>query len=269
VSIIEKPAARRGGFGRRFLSYLLFIGGVAIVWEAGARFSNASEVLFPPFSSVARALWASVISGELPDRAALSLVLIVQGLGVGVLFALLLSLGAKADRRIASVVEGLTAFLHPLPGIAVLPLIILWAGTGTTAVLVIIVHSVVWPLTTNLYAGFRSVPAHLYDVVRNYRLSTLELVRHLLLPSAFPFLLAGLRIGWARAWRALIAAEMVFGAVGARGGIGWFIFQRRVFMDTTGLFAGIVSVMLIGVIVEELVFESLERMTVRKWGVSS
>jgi NitT/TauT family transport system permease protein len=151
----------------------------------------------------------------------------------------------------------------------VLPLIILWAGTGTTAVLVIIVHSVVWPLTTNLYAGFRSVPAHLYDVVRNYRLSTLELVRHLLLPSAFPFLLAGLRIGWARAWRALIAAEMVFGAVGARGGIGWFIFQRRVFMDTTGLFAGIVSVMLIGVIVEELVFESLERMTVRKWGVSS
>ncbi len=254
---------------RRLLGHALFVLAAALLWEMGARLGGASQLLFPPFSSVMGSLWASILTGELPSRTALSLLLIAEGLGIGILISLLLSLGAKADRRMAAIVESLSAFLHPLPGIALLPLVILWAGTGYAAVIVIIVHSVVWPLTTNLYAGFRSVPAHLYDVVRNYRLGSLETLYHLLIPSAFPFLLAGLRIGWARAWRALIAAEMVFGAVGARGGLGWFIFQRRVFMDTTGLFAGIVSVMVIGVVVEELVFETLERITIRRWGLSS
>ncbi|MFP4179352.1 MAG: ABC transporter permease [Spirochaetaceae bacterium] len=252
----------------RFLGHLVCMVIAGAAWEVGARCAGASELLFPPLSVVLHSLGKSLINGELPGRIGISLLVIVEGLGIGILLAVLLSLGAKADSRLASALDSLVAFLHPLPGIALLPLVILWAGTGTTAVLIIIVHSVVWPLATNLIAGLKSVSKHLYDVARNYGLSSLELFFHLLLPSSLPFLIAGLRIGWARAWRALIAAEMVFGAIGAGGGIGWFLFQKRVFMDTTGLFAGIITVMIIGVVVEELVFETLERVTVRRWGMT-
>ncbi len=253
---------------RLFFRHLPAILLLAAAWEIGVRASGVSPLLFPPLSIVLSSLAEGITSGKLTDRILFSLLIIIEGLGIGFLFSLLLAGASRLNRRLSDFVESLVALFHPLPGIAVLPLVILWSGTGSRAVVVIIVHSVVWPLTTNLAAGFGSVPAHLSDVARNYRLSPWQLLVHLYLPAALPFLIAGMRIAWARAWRALIAAEMVFGAVGARGGIGWFIFQRRVFMDTTGLFAGIITVMLIGVLVEELVFESLERLTVRRWGMS-
>jgi NitT/TauT family transport system permease protein len=253
---------------RLFFRHLPAILLLSAAWEIGVRVSGVSPLLLPPLSIVLSALAEGIISGELTDRVLFSLLIIAEGLGIGFFVSLLLAGAARVNQRLSDFVESLAALFHPLPGIAVLPLVILWSGTGTLAVVLIIVHSVLWPLTTNLSAGFTSVPAHLSDVARNYRLSPGQLLFHLYLPAALPFLIAGIRIAWARAWRALIAAEMVFGAVGARGGLGWFIFQRRVFMDTTGLFAGIITVMLIGILVEELVFERLERLTIRRWGLS-
>jgi NitT/TauT family transport system permease protein len=90
-----------------------------------------------------------------------------------------------------------------------------------------------------------------------------------MIPAAFPYFLAGVKTGWARAWRAIIGAEMVFGAAGGTGGIGWFIFTKRVFMDTAGMFAGIFVIILIGILVEELILDQLEKKTVKKWGMST
>jgi len=254
---------------RRWLGHLLFMLGVLAVWELTARLSGVSPLLLPPVSEVAGSLWSDLGSGVLSRRIGFSLLIIFEGLALGIFGALLLSAVVwTSGGRGARIVDSAVAFLHPLPGIALLPLVIIWAGTGRTAVLLIIVHSVIWPLTTNLTGGIRAVPEHLYDVSRNYRLGPLQTMAHLILPSTLPYLIAGLRIGWARAWRALIAAEMVFGAAGGGGGLGWYLFQQRVFMDTGGLFAGILLIMVIGVLCEELLFESLERATVRKWGMS-
>ena len=77
-----------------------------------------------------------------------------------------------------------------------------------------------------------------------------------------------MKIGWARAWRALISAEMVFGAVGSKGGIGWYLLNQRTFMDTSGLFAGIILVILIGIFVEDVVFGAIESRTLKKWGTN-
>ena len=87
------------------------------------------------------------------------------------------------------------------------------------------------------------------------------------LPASMPYLLSGIKIGWARAWRALISAEMVFGAVGAKGGIGWYLLNQRTFMDTAGLFAGIILVVLIGIFVEDVLFSLIEARTLRQWGM--
>jgi NitT/TauT family transport system permease protein len=92
---------------------------------------------------------------------------------------------------------------------------------------------------------------------------------HVVLPAVFPSFLTGVRTGWARSWRALIAAEMVFGAAGFFGGIGWYIFERRVYMDTAGLYAGLALVMAAGVLFDALLFGSLERFTDRRWGRTS
>ena len=93
----------------------------------------------------------------------------------------------------------------------------------------------------------------------------LAVIIQILLPAAFSQALAGLRVGWARAWRALIGAEMVFGAIGATGGLGWYIFKQRAMMNTPGLFAGVLLVTVVGMAVEGLLFDPLERRTLRKW----
>ena len=102
---------------------------------------------------------------------------------------------------------------------------------------------------------------------RNYGLRGLRLVVHILIPAALPSILSGLKIGWAFAWRTLIAAELVFGATSGKGGLGWYIFQNRNELYTDKVFAGLVLVVLIGLAVESLGFHTLERLTVRRWGV--
>ena len=92
-------------------------------------------------------------------------------------------------------------------------------------------------------------------------------VLHILVPSALPSILSGLKVGWAFAWRTLIAAELVFGASSGKGGLGWYIFQNRNELYTDRDFAGLALVILIGLLVETLAFQTLERLTVRRWGM--
>jgi len=261
---IGEYIAGRRKQGQRILVILFLM----LIWEMSARLSGVSPLLFPPLSAVLQTLFTDLSAGTLPGRLGYSLVVIAEGLGLGIAGALVLGFTGHLSSRAAGMIDTIVACMHPLPGIALLPIVILWAGTGRTAVLLIIVHSVLWPLTTSITAGIRTIPQHLYDVSRNFRLNPLQTVFHLILPGIFPHMITGMRIGWARSWRALIAAEMVFGAAGGKGGIGWYIFQKRVFMDTRGLFAGLLLIMIIGILFETYFFNLLERVTIRKWGTS-
>jgi NitT/TauT family transport system permease protein len=104
-------------------------------------------------------------------------------------------------------------------------------------------------------------------VGRNYGLSGLSLVLRVLIPAAFPSILAGLKIGWAFAWRTLIAAELVFGTTSGSGGLGWYIYQNKNAIEIPNVFAGLLTVILIGLVVENLVFRVVEARTVQRWGM--
>jgi NitT/TauT family transport system permease protein len=156
---------------------------------------------------------------------------------------------------------------NPLPAIALLPLALLWFGLGRGSLMFVLMHSVMWPLALNTYAGFRAVPDALRMTGRNYGLGGARLVVQILIPAALPTILSGMKIGWAFAWRTLIAAELVFGTTSGKGGLGWYIFQNRNELYTDKVFAGLAAVILIGLLVENLVFESIERLTVRRWGM--
>ena len=106
-------------------------------------------------------------------------------------------------------------------------------------------------------------------VGRNYGLRGLPYVARILVPAAFPSILSGLKIGWAFAWRTLIAAELVFGATSGSGGLGWFIYENKNLLDIPAVFSGLFTVILIGLVVEGLIFRKLEQHTVRKWGMQA
>ena len=92
----------------------------------------------------------------------------------------------------------------------------------------------------------------------------------IMLPSSLPYILSGINIGWARAWRSVIAAEMVFGAAaGSAGGLGWHIYISRYLFDIAGTFAALLAIVMVGILVEEFIFKSVKRMTVEKWGMTS
>src|SRR5688572_30773584 len=106
-------------------------------------------------------------------------------------------------------------------------------------------------------------------VGQNYGLSTPAYIVRILIPGAFPSILTGLKIGWAFAWRTLIAAELVFRASGNAEGLGWYINEQRNLQETPALFAGLLMVILFGLVVENLIFRTIQNRAVRKWGMEA
>ncbi|MBV8503930.1 MAG: ABC transporter permease subunit [Paucibacter sp.] len=238
---------------------------LAALWEVAARITD-NDLLLPTFSQTTRAFGADLLSGELIGKAGISVALLLQGYLLGAALAFLLTALAVSTRFGRDLLSTLTSMFNPLPAIALLPLALLWFGLGKLSLIFVLVHSVLWPLALATYAGFQGVPETLRMGGRNYGLRGLRYVVLILVPSALPAILSGLRIGWAFAWRTLIAAELFFGASSGKGGLGWYIFQNRNELYTDKVFAGLISVVLIGLLVETLVFDSLERVTVRRWG---
>ncbi len=234
---------------------------LAVLWELAARWQD-NDLLLPTFTATARALLEGLASGELVEKVRISLAVLLQGYLAGVLLAFGLTTLAVSTQIGRDLLDTLTSMFNPLPAIALLPLALLWFGLGRGSLVFVLIHSVLWPLALNTYAGFQGVPETLRMAGRNYGLRGLRYVLQILVPAALPAILSGLKIGWAFAWR----TELVFGASSGKGGLGWYIFQNRNELYTDRVFAGLALVVLIGLAVESLGFATLERLTVRKWG---
>jgi NitT/TauT family transport system permease protein len=191
------------------------------------------------------------------------------GYALGILCAATLTIVAISTRIGTDLLELLTSMFNPLPAIALLPLALIWFGLGYGSIIFVIIHSVLWAVALNAHSGFLAVSATLRMVGRNYGLSGLRYVGAILIPAAFPSILTGLKVGWAFAWRTLIAAELVFGVSSGSGGLGWFIYENKNQLEIPAVFAGLFTVILIGLLVENVIFRSVEARTVRRWGMQS
>nr|WP_233171161.1 ABC transporter permease [Herbaspirillum sp. ASV7] len=239
---------------------------LALGWEIIARWQD-NDLLLPTFLQTAQAFLDGLRSGELFGKTWLSLQVLLKAYVLGIVAAFVLTTLAVSTRFGRDLLSTLTSMFNPLPAIALLPIALLWFGLGEGSLIFVLVHSVLWALAVNTYAGFLGVSETLRMAGRNYGLRGLGFVLQVLVPAALPSILAGLRIGWAFAWRTLIAAELVFGATSGKGGLGWYIFQNRNELYTDKVFAGLAMVIIIGLLVENLVFNTLERVTVKKWGM--
>jgi NitT/TauT family transport system permease protein len=247
---------------------IFIVAALALAWEAYATWLG-NPLLFPTLSATLAALWNGVAGGEheILVRSGVSMAVLLVGYGAGVALAFAFAVLAFMSRLGTDLLETLTAMFNPLPAIALLPLALLWFGLGNASIVFVLVHSVVWAVALNAHAGFRAVSETTRMVGRNYGLGNVALVLKILLPAAFPSILAGLKIGWAFAWRTLIAAELVFGATSGSGGLGWYIYENKNQIEIPNVFAGLLTVILIGLAVENLVFGIVERRTVRRWGM--
>lgn len=247
-------------------SFLLLI--LASVWQIYASHID-NALLLPTFIDVMRALWQGIASGEIPERVLGTVEVLLWGYGAGLVLAAVLAAFAVTTRLGADFLETLTSMMMPLPAIALLPLALIWFGLNQTSLVFVIVQSVVWAVALNTHTGFQSVPSTLRMVGRNCGLSTLKYVTKLLIPAAFPSILTGAKIGWAFSWRTLIAAELVFGVTSGSGGLGWYIFSNKNELNIPAVFAGLVTIILIGLIMESVVFARIEARTVRRWGMQA
>ena len=267
--VVEQPLTlfervwSRGWVRKAFILALL-----AVIWQAYAVWLH-NDLLVPTFTATLEAFVKRTLTGELPAKAWVSIKVLVQGYAIGLVLAALLSVLAMASRLGNDLLETLTAMFNPLPAIALLPLALIWFGLGSKSIIFVLVHAVLWPMALNTHTGFMAVSSTLRMVGRNYGLRGPAYVFRILMPAALASILTGLKIGWAFAWRTLIAAELVFGTTSGSGGLGWFIYENKNTLDIPVVFAGLFAVIVIGLLVEGLVFRTLEQRTVRKWGMQN
>lgn len=267
LPVVERSLSIRDRlFGYPAFRKLLVIAILGVAWEMYATTLD-NDLVFPALTDVLYAIFRDSTQGELTRRMLTTLETLFYGYSAGLACATVLTVIAALSKAGTEALETLTAMFNPLPAIALLPLALLWFGLGTQSMVFVVAHSVVWAIALSAHTGFRSVSETLRMVGRNYGLRGFSFVFLILVPAAFPSILSGLKIGWAFAWRTLIAAELVFGVSTRSGGLGWFIFENRSLLNTDSVFAGILMVMAIGLLVDNVFFRVVEARTVRRWGM--
>lgn len=259
---------RRRGWGnlpmapRRTLILLVLIG----LWQLYVTVLDVDPLLVSSPADVGKAMVSGFVDGQLASATVTTLKVLLTSMTIGILLAALFTTLAIWTTIGEDILVLLTSMINPLPSVAVLPLAILWFGLNTTALIVVIANAVIWPIAINISMGFRTVNPTFIAVGRNIGLSGWRLVRDVLMPASLPHVISGLKTGWAFGWRTIIAAELVFGAAGGKGGLGFFINDARYFLRTPDIFAGLVTIACIGIALD-LLFAVLQRHTVVKWGM--
>ena len=236
---------------------ILFVIFIVMIWEAMAftgKLPSSVNILMTLISDLP-ALGLAVFNSIAVIGKAIIISLIIT--------AVLIYLG-RYD-KINDCIEMVITVCHPIPGVALLPLIFMWIGPGPEAILVIVTHAVLWPLLVNIKTSFRQVHSEYKFLVKVFHVTKVKQITKVYIPGMMPGILSGLKIGWSRGWRGFISAEMIFSVIGESTGIGWYIFMYRIFGNMSGVFAGIIAVIIVSLIIEKVVFEQVEKRTIDKW----
>jgi len=235
-----------------------------VLWELVAHWGAFPRRLFPPLEEIAARLVRLTAQGILPHHAAETLLRLAAGFAIAAVAGVLIGILMGRYRRAEDLLLPLVSIGAPIPGLAYAPLFLLWFGLGDTGSVVLVAFVSAFSIAINTWTGVKSVKEIWLRAAQAMGADERRLFRHVILPGALPYILTGCRLGLAQAWRILVAVEML---AAVPWGLGWLIFGAREFLDTDAMLAGIAVIGLIGLGLEKLVFQPLERYTVVRWGM--
>jgi len=263
--VVRVPRARRV-WEAAWPPALLVLALVA-VWQVVVALGLVPESDLPSPGSTAAALGDQLSSGDLLPAVATSTSRAAVGFGASVVVGTLLGLVVGQVRAVRRALGPLLSVLQSLPAVAWVPAAVLWFGTGEATVLVVVLFGAVPSVANGVVHGLDQVPPLLRSAARVLGARGLASARYVLLPASLPGFLAGVRQGWSFAWRSLMAVELLVASSSA--GVGNLLDQSRKAADMAGVLAGVVTILVIGVLVELCLFAPVERRVLRRRGLQA
>ena len=237
---------------------------VALIWETVARAGVFPAKLFPSLVEVGEALVSLTASGILPHHALDTILRLVVGFALAAIIGVAIGILMGRSRRMEDIFLPLVSVLAPIPGIAWAPLFLLWFGLGNRPATLLVAFVSAFPIIFNTWTGVKAVKEIWIRSAQAMGANDRRMFVAVTLPGALPYILTGLRLGLAQSWRALVGVEML---AAVPWGLGWMIFGAREFLNTDVMLAGVVVIGVIGLALEKVVFERIERFTVIRWGM--
>ena len=237
---------------------------VGALWELVARLAIFPPRLFPPLEVVASAFVRLTVSGVLPHHVLDTLLRLVAGFALAALVGVVVGILMGRSRLAEDVLLPLVSMGAPIPGIAYAPLFLLWFGLGNVSAVLLVGFVSAFPVIFNTWTGVKAVKEIWVRAALAMGADDRRLFAKVILPGALPYILTGLRLGLAQAWRILVGVEML---AAVPWGLGWMIFGAREFLNTDVMLAGVAVIGVVGLALEKLVFQRLEHYTVVRWGM--
>jgi NitT/TauT family transport system permease protein len=262
-----RPEAREGARSGRLRDageFLLPFATVAVAWELFAAFGPLPAKLFPSLGTIAQTFWRLLTSGILLRHAEGTIVRLFLGFLLAAVLGVAVGIAMGRYGWAEDLLLPLVSIGSPIPGLAYAPLFILWFGLGNLPAVLLVAVAAAFPAAVNSWTGVKAVKEIWIRAAEAMGAPEHQLFRKVILPGALPYILTGLRLALARAWRVLVAVEML---TSVPRGLGWLIFGAREFLSTDVMLAGIAVIGIVGLLLERVVFERLERFTVVRWGM--
>ncbi len=237
---------------------------VGSIWEIVAWAGIFPHRLFPPLEEVAVSFVNLTISGILPHHAIETILRLLGGFALAAIFGTTIGVLMGRSRRAEDILLPLVSIGAPIPGLAYAPLFLLWFGLGNFSSVLLVGFVSAFPIIFNSWTGVKAVKEIWVRSAQSMGADDKRLFRYVILPGALPYILTGLRLGLAQAWRILVAVEML---AAVPWGLGWLIFGARKFLNTDAMLAGIAVIAIIGIVLEKYVFQKIENYTVVRWGM--
>jgi NitT/TauT family transport system permease protein len=255
-----RSESRWRGYARTAFPFLV----VAAIWEALAHAGLFPPRLFPPVEVIAAAFIRLTVSGILPHHALDSVLRLSGGFALAAVAGVTVGIAMGRSQFAEDVFLPLVSIGAPIPGLAYAPLFLLWFGLGNFTAVLLVGFVSAFPIIFNTWTGVKAVKEIWVRAAQAMGANDRALFRLVILPGALPYILSGLRLGLAQAWRILVGVEML---AAVQWGLGWLIFGAREFLNTDIMLAGIVVIALIGLALEKLVFQRIEQFTLVRWGM--
>jgi NitT/TauT family transport system permease protein len=253
---------------KRALSVTAFFACLIVVWKAATVFMGWSPLLLPPPEAVARYLWDALFDGTLLSASIVTVRRLLIGYFIGVAIGMGLGLMVSTSDFFRSTVGALALGLQTLPSVCWVPLALLWFGQTEGAMLFVVIMGTVGSVVIATSAGTRSIPPIYARVARTMGSEGLDKWTRVILPAALPFLVTGMKQGWAFAWRSLMAAE-VYVTILTGFGLGHLLEYGRELSAMDQVIGVMIVIVLIGLITDKGLFAPWERFMHRRWGTGA